>query len=91
MEIDEFIEHLKNSPLAEISRGSIIDHLAGHEDNWILVLKALIIKNPRLTIHTNYLVDKLNFMHRNPDQQSVFLDFYGINIYRALKAIKEGG
>lgn len=85
MEIEEFIQHIKHAHANCITRGNIIDHLSENTDNWILILKALLIKNPKRYIHKEYLLDKLSFMKRNPFHAHMFLDYTGLVIYKALK------
>ena len=85
MKIEKYITLVKNKPLGVISRGNIIDDLSDHNDNWILVLKALLIKNTTHFIAKSYLLEKLNFMKNNPGSAHLFLDNQGEALYNVLR------
>lgn len=85
MEIEEFIAHIEHAHANCITRGNIIDHLAPNDDNWILVLKALLISNPKRYIHKEYLLEKLKFMKNNPTHAHLFLSLQPLCIYNSLK------
>ncbi len=87
MKIEEFIEEVRTSKKSQFLRGYIINILSEQTDNWILVLKALLIKNPSKFIYRSYLLDKLTFMSRHEGNEQLFLDFQGLMIFRALKGI----
>lgn len=87
MKIEEFIEEVRTSKKSQFLRGYIINILSEQTDNWILVLKALLIKNPSKFIYRSYLLDKLTFMSRNESNEQSLLDFQGLVIFRALKGI----
>lgn len=84
MNIDELIDIIEKYPTINISRGTIIDLIAHNKNVWILTLKALLIKNTALYVHKQYLLDKLNYMKRNPIKPYLFLDIQGLMVYQAL-------
>jgi len=84
MKIETFIEYLKARPERQITRGAIIDHIAGYNDTWILVVKALLIKSSVKHIAKSYLLEKLNFMRKNKGNERIILDFNGMKIFRVL-------
>ncbi len=69
----------------EITRGYLINLIANNNDEWIMVLKALLIKNPSYAISKRYVLEKLNFMKRNPSEPYRFLDYEGLAIYTVLR------
>ena len=83
--IDDFISFIEGYDLGVISRGAIIDKLADNRENWVLVLKALLIKNTTYFISIAYLLKKLNYMKINPINPFTLLDVEGIIIYKALR------
>ncbi len=91
MEIGELIQVLTKESKEQLffTRGEIIDYISNNTDNWILILKALLIKNPKKVISRYYILDKLRFMQKNPEQAHVFLDFAGLTIYNTLRGYHE--
>lgn len=86
MNIEYYIDEIiKKFPEKKISRGNIIDHLSNCDDNWVLALKALLIKKNTFYIYIYYLLEKLEFMKNNPNKEHLFLDIQALNIYNALK------
>jgi len=85
MKIEDFITVINTLEKGVISRGTIIDYLADHNDNWVLILKALLIKNTTHFVSKHYLLEKLNFMKNDPGKAHLFLDIQGLNIYNCLK------
>lgn len=85
MEITDLIDIIKETLFLPITRGVIIDYVAENTDTWILVLKALLIKNSSRFIAKSYLLEKLEFMKRNPKDPQGFLDIQGTLILNALR------
>ncbi len=84
MEIEEFISLIEKAENSEITRGAIIDYIAGNEDDWVLAIKALLIVTPKRYMHRGYLLEKLAFMKNNPDPY-LFLSRQPLIIYNVLK------
>ncbi len=85
MKIEEFIDYIEMKHRMMFTKGDIIDYLSDKKDDWVLIIKAFLIKDNHKWIRTTYLLGKLGFMVRNPNQQEIFLDYQGLEIYRALK------
>jgi len=84
MEITDFIDYIK-AQSTYMRRGDLINKIAFQQDDWCIVLRALLIKNLQESIFKSYLLEKLRFMKDNPKRAHFFLDIYGTRIYNAIK------
>lgn len=87
MEIDKLIKMIEYTPTNQIARGTVINYIADNTDDWIMVLKALLIKNPSRGISKSYLLKKLKYMKRHPNQAWTFLDHEGMSIFTILRQV----
>lgn len=87
MEIEYFINFIQGKQVVRFSRGQIIDYIADNHDDWVMALKALIIKTPKKYIYKYYVLEKLNFMKRHPSMPYEFLDYEGKSLFTILRQI----
>ena len=71
----------------EVSRGFVIDMLANNGDKWANVIRALVLGEMEMCIHTYYLIEKIRFCISNPDMPEIFLDYKRLAIFKALEMV----
>jgi len=84
VEIEYFISLIKSKDVLMFTRGQIIDYIAENRDAWVMVLKALLIKNVAKYVSKYYILEKLNFMKEHRYCPSEILDPEGVIIFRKL-------
>ena len=83
--IQEFFDQLTLTKGYDISRGKVLDLLAGINQKWSFVIRALILgKTDDKDINIVYLQTKVNFCRNHPENPEGFLDYHRTMIFKAL-------
>ncbi|KKK71255.1 hypothetical protein LCGC14_2915780 [marine sediment metagenome] len=85
MDIKQFINFFRTEKSSFITRGSVLDVISVYNDDWVLMIKALLITNNVKYIQTSYLLEKVSYIYSHPNNPEAFLDYKGLAIYKALK------